>query len=197
MPDYRGHVTAGAMSYGVLAFAAYGAAQGVLVGSGSLLAERWWEIPAQLVVAVLAALWPDVDITSRGRKLYYRLFLALDGYLILSGRWKAAAIVGLAAIALSVGRHRGWTHRMWAAMLVPAPIAVIPIFVGPEGSFSGTIYVNHAGAGLPYYAAAVVGYVSHLAADGMLGKSVGRIFNLLLSPLNNAGSSARRDHGRV
>ena len=182
MSDYRGHVAAGAAFYGVAAFLVV--VLPIVVGyQGLALFQHWWEIPAQLVVAVMAALWPDVDVTSQGRKLFYRLFLVLDLYLIFTGTWIAAALLGLLAILPGLGRHRGWTHTLWAALLIPATIMIVPMFLAADGSFRSEPSFERTGVLLPYYLAAVVGYLSHLAADNLLGDGIGRLMTVLLWPV--------------
>ena len=189
MSDYRGHVAAGVAFYGVAAF--FIIAVPIIAGyQGSALFEHWWEIPAQLVVAVLAALWPDVDVTSQGRRLFYRLFLILDLYLILTGAWQAAALLGLFAILPGMGKHRGWTHTLWAALLVPASVMIVPMFLSTDGEFRSIPRFEEVGFVLPYYVAAVVGYLSHLAADNLLGDGVGRVMTIVLWPVRLIWKSA-------
>lgn len=197
MSDYRGHVAAGAAFYAILAFTLVVVIPPVVGLDSGLFVKRWWEVPAQLLVAVLAALWPDVDITSQGRKLFYRLFLVLDLYLIASKEWQAAAFLGLFAILPGLGKHRGWTHRLWAALLVPLPIILVPLFIGPGGTFVREPDYTNLGQGLPYYLAAVVGYVSHLAADGMLGRAVSTVMNVALWPVRMLWKVTEKDHGSL
>jgi membrane-bound metal-dependent hydrolase YbcI (DUF457 family) len=101
------------------------------------------------------ALWPDVDTDSKGQRLFGALLLIADLALIIGERFRMAALVGLIAILPMIGRHRGWTHTWWAALLVPLPIAAIPYVYMPEAPFLG----------LPFYAAATAGYASHLLID--------------------------------
>jgi len=196
MSDYRGHVAAGAAFYGILAFVLVVAVPWMTGRERLVLAQTWWAVPAQLVVAVLAALWPDVDIASHGRKLFYWLFLLLDVYLMLTGAWRAAAFVGVIAILPGLGPHRGWTHRLWAALIVPAPIVVVPLFMGSGGSLSARPNYATLDLAMPYYLAAVAGYLSHLAADGLLGSVVGRVLRVLLWPVRLLGYGGKQDHGR-
>lgn len=196
MSDYRGHVAAGAAFYAVVAFALIVVIPPVTGWDGHLLIVEWWEVPAQLLVAVLAALWPDVDITSHGRKLFYRLFLVLDVYLIASGAWQAAAFLGLVAILPGLGKHRGWTHRLWAALLVPLPIVIVPLFLRTGWKLTSAPDLTSLGQGAPYYLAAVTGYMSHLAADGLLGRGISAVINAALWPVRmiwKAAVSGDRD----
>ncbi len=162
MPGYKGHI------YGALvAFGAY-----VAVLAYVLFAE-WMPLPvhpmetplatafyaaALLVLTVLFGLWPDVDIDSKGRRIFYGFFLIVDVYLIITGRFQAAAYLGLFAILPAVGKHRGWTHTWWAMLLVPSPLLVVPYLNLPDTPWVGA----------PFYAAAVIGYFSHLFLDGEL-----------------------------
>lgn len=147
MPGYKGHLTGGA------------------VISGAVLAWLVWAgiyVPSthQMVVmgclALLGALFPDVDTDSRGQHLFYLMLVVLDVILLWSGQYKWAAIIGFAAMFPALGPHRGWTHTWWAMLIIPLPICILPVY------FYGTDPKNM----LPYYGAAVTGYASHLLLDG-------------------------------
>jgi len=112
---------------------------------------------ALVTVTMLAALLPDVDTDSKGQHLFYGLLLAVDAGLIFFKHYKWSAILGLVAMLPAVGRHRGWTHTWWAMLAVPGVLAAVPAVVldlSPE-------------AVGPYFAAAVLGYGSHLVLDGI------------------------------
>ena len=193
MSDYRGHVAAGAASYAVLAFACAVVAPAATGLPKGLFVETWREVPPQLLVAVLAALWPDVDTPSTGRKLFYRLFLALDIYLVAAGKWQGAALLGLFAILPGIGKHRGWTHRLWAAFVVPLPIVAAPLFLQAGGTFAARPDYTNLGQGAPYYFAAVAGYTSHLAADGTLGRGAGAVLSAALWPVRAISKATAKD----
>lgn len=148
MPDYRGHL-AGGLFFGVM-----GVVGAVLLG---------WMVFDPLLAAglvgfcLLGALFPDVDTNSKGQNLYYAVFVVIDLALIVRGLYVWAAWFGLFSMLPAVGSHRGWTHTWWAMLLVPVPILVIPLFMQVE---------NVLPIFLPFYAAFVVGYFSHLILDG-------------------------------
>jgi len=147
MPGFKGHVA------------------GALAATGAALGTAWWlgvyrpspEVMAVMAaLAVLGALFPDVDTNSKGRHLYYGVALVADGLLILKGQYKYAALLGFCAILPAVGSHRGWTHTWWAGLVIPSPILIAPmILMGMSWQ-----------ALLPFYLAAVLGYYSHLLLDG-------------------------------
>lgn len=149
MPGYKGHVVGG----GVFAAAAW--------GSLAAFAPAWEPGPVLgavcVCLCVLAALFPDVDTDSKGQNLYYAVLAVVDVALLAHGEYKWAAILGFVAMLPALGHHRGWTHSWWAMLVVPLPILILPVVfyeVDPVGL-------------LPFYAAAVVGYLSHLVLDAV------------------------------
>ena len=109
-------------------------------------------------IAVMAALFPDIDTNSKGQTLFYSLFFVLDVYLIALENYEYAALLGLAAMLPILGRHRGWTHTWWAMILVPSPILLLPWLLFEKSPT--TLW--------PYYVSAFLGYFSHLAIDRKL-----------------------------
>lgn len=105
-------------------------------------------------LCMLGALWPDVDTNSLGQKLFYGIFLVLDSFFLLTGLYKEAALLGFFALLPIVGKHRGWTHTIWAAFVIPSPLLLLPI-LKPELEVGG----------LEYYIPIVIGYLSHLILD--------------------------------
>jgi len=107
-------------------------------------------------LAVLGALFPDVDTNSKGRHLYYGAAAVADAALILLKHYRMAAFLGFCAILAAVGSHRGWTHTWWAGLIVPSAALL--------GSV--TFLDMPWQALMPYYLAVVLGYYSHLVLDG-------------------------------
>lgn len=148
MPGYKAHMA------------------GAVAVTGGVVAGAWWlgmyrPEPASLALmaslAVLGSLFPDVDTSSRGRTLYYGVALAVDIVLILKKLYRPAALLGLCALLPAIGSHRGWTHTWWAALVIPCPVLLAPVVLL---DMSWAIL-------LPYYLAAVLGYLSHLALDAV------------------------------
>jgi membrane-bound metal-dependent hydrolase YbcI (DUF457 family) len=103
-------------------------------------------------------LWPDVDTDSKGQSLFYWIFVLVDTFLIVTQRFEAAAYLGFFALLPALGHHRGWTHTWWAMLLIPSPLLLWPYLNWPDRPL----------VGLPFYGAAVVGYLSHLYMDGLV-----------------------------
>lgn len=109
-------------------------------------------------VTLLASIFPDLDTSSRGRIYYYLGLAAVDVLLIYYEEYRWAALLGLFAMFPAMGAHRGWTHSWWAAVLVPLPLLILPVW----------LFEVEPVQVLPLYAAAVTGYVSHLLMDAFL-----------------------------
>lgn len=144
MSLYKGHLAGGALAFVIyilvlVFFFSYKPTYSVLIWFG---------------LCILGSIWPDIDTNSLAQKLFYGFFLVLDGIFLLSGRYKEAAILGFFALLPIIGKHRGWTHSISAAFIVPSPLIVLPI-LKPE---------LRAG-GLEYYTPVVIGYLSHLILD--------------------------------
>ena len=146
MPGYKAHISAG------LALAA-----------GLLIGLAWWGVfrpdPGQAAVlmalAALGALFPDVDTDSKGQNLFYAVLVVVDLMLMIRGHYRWAAVLGFVAMLPALGRHRGWTHSLWAMILVPAAVAAIPtVFYDIQPQIL-----------LPYCLAGMLGYLSHLVLD--------------------------------
>lgn len=159
MAGYKGHITGGVVCGAVYAAALTFVPLERFVEVAGVLHD-WQAIAAVFVLAVLFALFPDIDTNSKGQNIFYGLALGVDILLIWSGNIQAAAYLGLVAMLPIVGKHRGWTHSKLAAFAVPLPILVIPYLYKEE----------MLAASIVYYGAAVVGYISHLLLDGRIVK---------------------------
>lgn len=162
MAGYRGHL-AGAAVFAALYLAALAAVHGAY-GTWAHLSPTALAGGAAGVVALalMFGLWPDVDTNSKGQNLFYSIFFAADVALIAARRFEWAAYLGLFTILPALGRHRGWTHTWWAMLLIPSPLVALPLWLAPEQPEAALA------VGLPFYGAAVAGYLSHLFFDGMV-----------------------------
>ena len=172
MPGYKAHIIgATAVTAGAL-FAAH---------TQSLVSLTPGLTAGLMAASILATLFPDTDTASKARPYFYGLLAATDLALLMLGEYRWAALLGLFAMLPAVGNHRGWTHRWWAALVVPLPLLLAPMFFR-YGLTRGVSELGLALAGLiesgftggwwstwqpiaPFYAAAVLGYGVHLVMD--------------------------------
>lgn len=161
MANYKGHI-AGGLAAGVcyaLAMAAVPVEQ--LAEYGKLL-DDWQALAAVFVIAMLFALFPDVDTNSKAQDIFFWLVFIVDVLLIYGGYFTAAAFLGLIAMLPILTHHRGWTHAKWAMVVVPLPIVLVPWLYSDKLLPIAVVY----------YGAALAGYFSHLLLDGLIWRRI-------------------------
>ncbi|MFO0920361.1 MAG: metal-dependent hydrolase [Candidatus Saccharimonadales bacterium] len=161
MAGWKGHIV-GAVAVNTVYIAGIQFAPGNTFATTDVLLADWQFITALYVVAILFGLWPDVDTNSKGQDIFIGTAFIADILLILSGRFEAAAYLGLVAMTPIVGKHRGWTHSKWAMLIVPLPLFLLPYFNN----------LNYPSVPFLIYWAAVGGYFSHLLLDGRITKKI-------------------------
>ena len=160
MPGYKGHLVGGTVAAGIYVGLLETRPLGGSVRNTAGLLSEWQMLVGLLVIALLFALWPDIDTKSKGQNIFFGLAFTADMLLITSGRLEAAAYLGLLAMTPILSKHRGWTHSKIAMLLVPLPIVIVPYLYRPNVLTPAVIL----------YGAAVVGYFSHLLLDGLIFK---------------------------
>lgn len=159
MANYKGHIVGG-LAAGVVYAIAMTAVPVEQLAEYAQLLDDWQALAAVFVIAMLFALFPDVDTNSKAQDIFFWLIFIVDVLLIWNGYFIAAAFLGLIAMLPILTHHRGWTHAKWAIVLVPLPIVLVPLL------YSSTLLP----IAVVYYGAAVTGYFSHLLLDGLIWK---------------------------
>lgn len=159
MANYKGHIVGG-LAAGVVYAIAMTAVPVERLAEYAQLLDDWQALAAVFVIAMLFALFPDVDTNSKAQDIFFWLIFIVDVLLIWNGYFIAAAFLGLIAMLPILTHHRGWTHAKWAIVLVPLPILLVPLL------YSNTLLP----IAVVYYGAAVTGYFSHLLLDGLIWK---------------------------
>jgi membrane-bound metal-dependent hydrolase YbcI (DUF457 family) len=155
MAGYKGHLTgATVFGLGYIVVLVYAFSVDAAYRQFSALEQVGYPL-LLLVLSLLFGLWPDVDINSKGQRLFYSIFFVTDLFLIVTEQFRAAAYLGLVALLPVLSTHRGWTHTWWAMLLIPSPLLILPYLHVPERPLIG----------LPFYGAAVAGYMSHIVMD--------------------------------
>lgn len=154
---FRGHVRAGVLTYFIAIVPV--AAWILYRGNWSVaeLGQHWWEVLICFPLCVLGAMIPDIDIKSKSQRVIYVILIPIDLVLILFAYYREAAILGLFAILPNVLKHRGQLHSLSAAIILPAPLLIIPMLAIGK--------IEYQQLGVSYYISAVFGYISHLIAD--------------------------------
>ena len=101
MPSYRGHLVGGLVTYvAVLQFIKYMNLSSFMLLQGFLF-------------CLLGALFPDIDVKSKGQKVFYTILLVLLLLLLYKKMYCLFAIMSLLGIIPLLVRHRGIFHHIW------------------------------------------------------------------------------------
>ena len=144
MPSYKGHLAGGIFVY-LIAIYFVVSNQSISLATGL----EW------LLFTLAGALFPDVDIKSKGQKFFYWIAFFLAVILLLSDHIQALIILGFICAVPLLVNHRGIFHRAWFVILVPTIIAFFSCAYLPDCStiiFYDTIFF-------------IVGALSHLWLD--------------------------------
>jgi membrane-bound metal-dependent hydrolase YbcI (DUF457 family) len=157
MAGWKGHVAGGIVCIG-----AYAAVVSLVpihrFAEVAGLLQDWHTFLAIFVVGALFAIFPDIDTNSKAQDLFFGIAFIADIILIAIGSLELAAYLGLIAMLPIISHHRGWTHRIWAMIIVPLPILLVPYLYKDQLLPIAAII----------YGAAIIGYFSHLLLDGLI-----------------------------
>ncbi len=143
MPGYRAHLAGGGVTYGITMLFVGGLHQPISV------------VLAWLCCALIGSLFPDVDISSKGQKYFYRIvFVFLLGLFVMR-QWFSVSLLSLILLVPAIMPHRGIFHRVWFLMLLTLLIGVAAMLYVP--AYSWTVAY-----GLLFF---FVGMLSHIILD--------------------------------
>ena len=108
MPNYKCHLAGGIFAYGV-----------ALIAVILFILPSWATLCEWLLCALAGALFPDVDIKSKGQRLFYWVILALLLVLFVYRRLHMIAFMSIMAVIPMLVKHRGLFHRTWFVIFVP------------------------------------------------------------------------------
>jgi len=114
MSNYKGHLAGGLFAYFIVLYFII-AAQTISLATGF----EW------LLFTLAGALFPDVDIKSKGQKIFYYVMLVLMLVLIVHNQTQTLVIVAILAMVPLLVRHRGIFHKLGFVLLVPLIIGVL------------------------------------------------------------------------
>lgn len=100
MPGYKGHLAGGVVTYALGLY---------LLRShcpSAFVAVQW------LGCTLAGALFPDIDVKSKGQKYFYWVVLALFGLFIYQKHYVLLSVASVASVIPMLARHRGVFHRI-------------------------------------------------------------------------------------
>jgi hypothetical protein len=124
MPNYKGHVVGGIVVYGMLL---------CLVASilkPSLLTACEW-----LLFTLAGALFPDIDIKSKGQKYFYHLIVLFFIVLVVRGQFHMLTCCSFIVITPMLVRHRGVFHSPRFVIAMPLAVWTLVSLAMPKISY--------------------------------------------------------------
>jgi len=112
MPQYRTHIFGGMVAFGLLWLVLQG------YKSSPSTSFEW------LFFAILGSLFPDVDITSKGQKVFFRILALLFIYYFFHQNIINLSFIGGISLFPLLVRHRGIFHRVWFISLLGLVIII-------------------------------------------------------------------------
>lgn len=113
MPNYKGHIAGGFVAYGIALCLA------------TCCSASWATSLEWLLFTLAGSLFPDIDIKSKGQKLFYRLMFVVLLILMYQRRVVLAASIGVLCMVPMIVRHRGMLHKLWFVILFPSLLAFV------------------------------------------------------------------------
>ncbi len=144
MPGYKAHIVGGIVTFAAISFVLNNYLQPLPV-----VAFQW------LGATILGALFPDVDIKSKGQGIFYKVMLVCLVLLLWKRQAYLFVIMSFLALVPVLVRHRGLFHQVWFVLVVPLGIAFV----------AGQSFPLHSVALLQAACFFCAGALSHLLLD--------------------------------
>lgn len=119
MPNYKGHLVGGFFAY-CLVFIF------ILRCTPSLATACEW-----LLFTLAGALFPDVDIKSKGQKYFYYVVFGIFMFLAFTKRFIHLSLLSFIAITPMLVKHRGIFHDVWFVIVMPLCIWLVMRVIFP------------------------------------------------------------------
>jgi len=110
MPNYKGHLVGGFIAYAIVVYILLYL---MIIYVPSITTAIEW-----LLFTLAGSLFPDVDIKSKGQKLFYRTMFGITLLLILKQRFELLILVMVLSFIPLLVRHRGIFHNFWFIMML-------------------------------------------------------------------------------
>jgi hypothetical protein len=121
MPNYKGHLVGGVAVYGLVLCGVIG-----MIKPTFLTAVEW------LLFTLAGALFPDIDIKSKGQKYFYYVVFLFFVVLAVQRRFEMLACFSFIIISPLLVRHRGIFHSPWFVIAVSLFAWVVVSMVKPK-----------------------------------------------------------------
>lgn len=124
MPGYKGHLVGGVLAFGLLFFVL----AGVIVQPSMVTMVEW------LLFTLAGALFPDIDIKSKGQKYFYYVIFLFFIILAVRQRYEMLSCFSFVIITPMLARHRGVFHSPRFIVAMPLILWIMVSMSMPQVS---------------------------------------------------------------
>ena len=110
MPGYKGHLIGGLAAFALLLYFMQNQC------ASTSTAMQW------LGCTLAGALFPDIDVKSKGQKYFYWLVLVVLIILSATQQFEMLAACGIISVTPMLCKHRGIFHEMWFVIALPCVV---------------------------------------------------------------------------
>lgn len=158
MPGYKGHVVGGVAAFALLLYVLQHQC------TSTTTAMQW------LGCTLAGALFPDIDVKSKGQKYFYWIVLCVLILLFAFQQLEMLAACGIVSVTPMLCKHRGIFHELWFVIALPCIVWAAASIAYPQ--YTETLFF----CALFF----IVGALSHLYLDrglrGILPKKKAKKF---------------------
>jgi uncharacterized metal-binding protein len=110
MPGYKGHLIGGLAAFALLLYFLQNQC------ATTSIAMQW------LGCTLAGALFPDIDVKSKGQKYFYWIVLSALIFLFATQQLEMLAACGIISVTPMLCKHRGIFHEMWFVIALPCVV---------------------------------------------------------------------------
>lgn len=146
MPGYRGHLVGGFVAFGLVRFLL------VPVNPTFITSIEW------LLVTLFGALFPDIDIKSRGQNIFYLALMVIYLGVLLMGKIAWSPFFVFAALFPMLLNHRGFSHNFLFLIILASAVGFGLSAAFPSYAYAAWLNALFLGSGM----------ISHVMLDKWL-----------------------------
>jgi len=124
VPNYKGHIVGGTIAFGL--------SHRIATINSLLTPSIGYEWVMLYLVCLAGSLFPDIDIQSKGQKLFYQALFIIILLIIAYHRMELLLPVAVVSFVPLLLNHRGITHNPWFVLFLGLCMPIASHWYHPE-----------------------------------------------------------------
>jgi len=125
VPNHKGHLVGGFCTFLLLIFF-------ISAVTKTSHAFSPFYFIAYAACTLAGSLFPDIDIKSKGQRLFSLLMLPIISAATLYQQWLLLCLLSSSILVPLIAYHRGLTHYIWFVIAIPLLVPVSVTYLAPE-----------------------------------------------------------------